>query len=170
MAWNVTANGYSPQWLRKVQWGELVGEGEQICFSHKELTEVVTRHWQGDISLCFQCEWKWISLDQKQTCEFLQRQQLDLCPAVSRSGRLRKGWSLWDLFEEKSMEKLAWATSVELQQVAQHQVRDELQAGKVNSTFSMLTDKREKGDEIVVVEANRFNVCFQSGEIKHTLV
>lgn len=68
------------------------------------------------------------------------------------------------------MEKLAQATSVELQQVAQHQVGDELQAAKVNSTFSMLTDKREKGDEIVVVEANRFNVCFPSGEIKHTFV
>ena len=68
------------------------------------------------------------------------------------------------------MEKLARATTVELQQAAQHRVSDELQAAKVNSTLSMLTDKREKGREMVVVEASRFDMCFQSGEIKHTLV
>lgn len=68
------------------------------------------------------------------------------------------------------MEKLARATPVELQQAAQHRVGDELQAAKVNSALSMLTDKREKGDEMVVAEASRFDVCFQRGEIKHTLV
>lgn len=68
------------------------------------------------------------------------------------------------------MEKLAQAMPVELQQAAQHRVGDELQAAKVNSTLSVLTDKREKGGEMVVVEASRFDACFQGGEIKHTSV
>lgn len=56
---------------------------------------------------------------------------------------------------------------MELQQVAQHQAGNELHAGKVNSTLSMLTDKREKEGEMVVAKARGFSVCFQNGEIKH---
>lgn len=48
-----------------------------------------------------------------------------------------------------------------MQQAAQH---------RVNSTLGMLTDKREKEEEMVAVEASRLSVYFQSGDIKHTLV
>ena len=65
------------------------------------------------------------------------------------------------------MENLARATPVACsrQSSTESQMNSE-----VNSTLSMLTDKREKGDEMVAAEASRLSVYFRSGGIKHTLV
>lgn len=172
--------GYGLKWHGKWLFSTVTGKGAigRACGRRwRKFLQPWGAHWGGDQTLP---RWQqfvfsvWMEVGKSGSEMDLwisaETRQLNLCHAVSGSGRLRKGWSLWDLFEEKSVEKLARATPVELQQLAQHWVGDELQAAKVNSTLGMLTDKREKGGEMVVVEARRFDVCFQSGEIKHTLV